>query len=115
MSKLLPPQVAETLPPLYSGADSPDPLGQLAVVHLFVGSADWWISEYNPKTGIAFGLSDLGYGSELGYISIPELESVRAPVVVNGVIIYNQLPVERDLDWQPRPIRSIMDERGGVR
>lgn len=115
MSKLIPPNVAATLPPLYAGADSPDPLGQLALVHLFVGSVDWWISEYNPSDGLAFGLSDMGYGAELGYISIPELEQVRAPVMINGAIFYGKLPVERDLHWTPKPLREIMDGRGVLR
>ena len=45
------------------------------VAHYFVGSADWYISEVDQKTGEAFGYADLGLGGgEYGYINLPDLE-----------------------------------------
>tara|TARA_R110002012_G_scaffold29705_1_gene91252 strand:- start:1015 stop:1335 length:321 start_codon:yes stop_codon:yes gene_type:complete len=45
------------------------------------GAATWYITEYDPKTGEAFGLCDLGMGfPELGYVSIPEMQAVKGPM-----------------------------------
>ena len=74
--------------------------GSAAIVHLhyFKGDMDWFITEKDAETPDepgqhqAFGLADLGYGGELGYISIVEL--VRAGV-------------ELDLYWKPRPLAEI--------
>jgi hypothetical protein len=47
-------------------------------LHYFRGSCDWYIMEkdidsHGDGQSQAFGLADLGYGGELGYISIQEL------------------------------------------
>ena len=62
-----------------------DGKGDQATVHLhyFVGSCDWYITERDSDPDgqgqvQAFGLADLGYGSELGYISIKEILSCGA-------------------------------------
>lgn len=54
--------------------------GNKAIVslHYFTGNCDWWILEKDVDTDgegqiQAFGFANLGYGSELGYISISEL------------------------------------------
>ncbi len=73
-----------------------DGKGEDAVTHLhyFMGSADWFITERDaePVQHQAFGLADLGYGPELGYISIVEL-------IQNGV--------ELDLHWTPKTLGEI--------
>ena len=60
------------------------------VLKLFGGGAcTWLITEYNPDTGLFFGLCDLGAGyPELGYIDREEIEGLRFPPY--------GLPVERD-------------------
>ena len=50
----------------------------LAHLHYFTGGCDWWIVEKDADPdhagqAQAFGIADLGMGSKLGYISIPEL------------------------------------------
>ncbi len=50
----------------------------VAQLHYFLGGADWWIIEKDSDPDHAgqiqaFGISDLGMGPELGYISIPEI------------------------------------------
>lgn len=55
-----------------------DGLGDRAIAHLhyFKGSCDWYITEKDSEPDgqhQAFGLANLGYGGELGYISIVEL------------------------------------------
>lgn len=61
------------------------------VVKLFTpdGAATWLLTEIYPaEDDLAFGLCDLGMGEpELGYVSIPELASLRGKL---------GLPVERD-------------------
>ncbi len=54
-----------------------DGLGDDAVAHLhyFSGGCDWYITEKDSEDeqAQAFGLANLGYGGELGYISLVEL------------------------------------------
>lgn len=84
------------LPPI--GSQEEKGLDAMAQVKLFTpdSSWTWYISEYNPDTGEAFGLVD-GHEEELGYFSIPELMDVRGNM---------GLPVERDRHWRPRPLRE---------
>lgn len=66
------------------------------VVKFFGGtSATWLITEYNPDTGLFFGLCDLGLGEpELGYVSRAELETTKFPPF--------GLHAERDRWWEPK-------------
>lgn len=66
----------------------------IAYLHYFSGNADWWITEKDsePEQHQAFGMVDLGYGPDLGYISIEEL-------IEHGV--------EIDLHWTPKPLADI--------
>lgn len=71
----------------------------VAYLHYFKGGCDWYITEKDMGDGSgdtsqyqAFGLADLGWGSELGYISIVEL-------IRNGV--------ELDLYYTPQTIAEI--------
>jgi len=82
----------KALPPI----GSQDAKGMEAIAHVKLFTPDsswtWYLTEYDPKTGEAFGLVD-GLEEELGYISIPELMTVRGKM---------GLPVERDRGWAPR-------------
>lgn len=64
------------------------------VVKLFSisGSATWLLSELNPfEPDIAFGLCDLGMGfSELGYVSLSELESIQHPALPLPLIVRDE-------------------------
>ena len=83
-----------------------DGMGNQAVayLHYFNGSGDWYITEkdsdpVNESGGHdgqiqAFGLADLGYGAELGYISIAEL-------IENGV--------ELDLHFTPCTLAKLRE------
>lgn len=57
------------------------------VVKFFGGGAcTWLITEYNPETGLFFGLCDLGMGfPELGYVEKKELEALSFPPFGLGV------------------------------
>jgi hypothetical protein len=73
-----------------------DGLGDKAVayLHYFKGNGDWYITERDMEDEQlqAYGLANLGYGGEMGYISIVEL-------IKNNV--------ELDLYWTPKTIRVI--------
>jgi hypothetical protein len=93
MSSLLPDSVAETIPPLYATENDRDPL-----VHARLFTPDsswsWYVTEIDREQGLCFGLV-VGHERELGYFRLNELEQVCGPLGRN---------VERDLDWQPRPL-----------
>ena len=64
----------------------------LPVCKLFLpwASATWLLTEMDDD-GLAFGLSDLGFGTpELGYVSMDEIYAVKGP---------GGLRVEQDLHW----------------
>jgi|SRR5687768_10269025 len=73
-----------------------DGLGKKAVVHLhyFIGSCDFHITEKDRESTQeqAFGLANIGYGGELGYISLTEITSCGA---------------ELDLYWTPKTLEEI--------
>jgi hypothetical protein len=49
----------------------------LAYIHYFQGGADWYITEKDMENQQlqAFGMVDLGYGPEMGYINIEDLQA----------------------------------------
>jgi len=107
--KLLPKEIRETLPPLYSQ----DGKGGKAVVYakFFTPSAGWsWqATEGEPvldESGTHeidykfFGLV-FGHERELGYFLLSELEEVRGPM---------GLPIERDLHFKPKTLQEIAPE-----
>ncbi len=73
----------------------------IAYLHYFKHGADWYITERDIETAKApgqhqaFGWADIGYGGELGYISIVELLQNR---------------VELDLHFTPRPVGEVKRE-----
>ena len=94
--KLLTRELADRLPPL-GGQDG---LGYDAVAHVKLFSPDsswtWYPSEYDPEERLFFGLA-IGFEQELGNFSLDELEAVRGPL---------GLPIERDLHFEPKPLRE---------
>ena len=106
--KLLPQEIREQLPPLYSQ----DGKGGKAIAHTkyFTPSSSWtWLAlegepvldesqnelDYN-FFGLVFGLE-----KEFGYFLLSELEEVRGPM---------GLPIERDLYFKPRTLAEIAPE-----
>jgi len=109
--KLLPKEIRETLPPLYSQ----DGKGGKAVVYVkyFTPSSSWsWFAtEGEPVLDEAqkeidykfFGLV-YGHEREFGYFLLSELEEVRGPM---------GLPIERDLHFKPKSLEEIAPEMFG--
>lgn len=94
------PTAAAALPPLYATDNTPA-ADKMVRAHYFVGGYDWWIVEYNPADGEAYGYANLGdpQNAEWGYISLPELEALR----IRGWQV-----VERDMHWEPKPFAEVM-------
>lgn len=82
-------RIVTTMPKTYETDGQGDQA--IAQLHYFTGGCDWYITERDQETEQlqAFGLANLGYGGELGYISIVEILESGA---------------ELDLYWSPKPI-----------
>ncbi|MDP2762199.1 MAG: DUF2958 domain-containing protein [Sideroxyarcus sp.] len=90
--------IISTMPVTYQQ----DELGDQAIVHLhyFYGNCHWYITEKDMEgdgTIQAYGMADIGYGPESGYISIEE-------------IVQSDIPVELDLYWQPKTCAEILSK-----
>jgi hypothetical protein len=96
MSKLIPKEILQTIPPLYVTEDTKDPV---AHVKLFTPDSNWswYITEYSQDDKQCFGLVD-GHEQELGYFSLNELEELSGPM---------GLAVERDIHFQPTKLSEI--------
>lgn len=81
------------LPPLYSQEHVPDPLAR---IKLFLGGWTWYLTEWDGDD-TAFGLV-VGLETELGYISLSELATVRGQF---------GLPVERDIHFTPQLLSVV--------
>lgn len=74
--------------------------GAVAHLHYFQGSADIWVTELDPdRSGQieGFGMVDLGYGPELGYLVLNE---------------YLAAGCELDLHFQPTTLAQIKAASG---
>jgi hypothetical protein len=63
------------------------------------GAGTWYIASYDPDTGIAFGVADLGFGPEAGDLYIPEMVEFRGRM---------GLPIERDLHFRPKKMSEVL-------
>jgi len=94
--QLLPQEIADRLPPLYSQEEQGD--SAIAHVKFFTPWTNWtwYASEYDPADRIFFGVV-VGHERELGNFSLDELEAIRGP---------GGLTIERDLSWTPKPLKE---------
>ena len=90
-------------PAIYSTESTPVE-DKIIVGHFFGGSADWYITEYNPQTGEAFGYTDLGHGGEWGYTDLREVEAHNNRSS-NGLplIFERDSSFHRDVAWHVIP------------
>ncbi|MEN3308876.1 MAG: hypothetical protein V7603_5078 [Micromonosporaceae bacterium] len=89
-----PAAVVATVPRLYATEHQAD--GEKVLhLHYFAGGSDWWVAEYDPATGDAYGYACLGDpdNAEWGNFNLVDLERVTAGVLV----------IERDRHWTPVP------------
>ena len=64
-----------------------------------MGAYTAYLLEYDPKERIGFGAVTVGYGWELGYMSLDEMEEVK----IHG------LGIERDLYFTPQKLHKIAE------
>ena len=100
MNDLIPATLLSEIPDLYTSENEADPIVSLA---LFLPDHNWsWfvieVSQSDRDT--CFGLV-VGLEVELGYFSLSELSTVR------GVM---NLPVERDLSFEPKCLSEVRKE-----
>lgn len=91
MSKLIPTSMLEAIPNLYETEAVKDPL---CYIKLFTPDSNWtWyiIEVSNEDKNLCFAYV-VGHESELGYVSLDELEELRGPL---------GLAVERDTSFTP--------------
>ena len=100
MNALIPKEILETLPDLYASEDITDPLCQ---VKLFTPDSNWtwYIIELSKEDGSTCYGYVQGLESELGYFSLEEVGHVRGAL---------NLPVERDLCFEPATLSEVMKD-----
>lgn len=98
--KLMTKELGSRIPALYANDDADDPDAVVAYAKLFSPYIGWrwFITEWDPETGLCFGLIK-GWETELGYFDLTELAELN---------FYGIVPsVERDLCWKPMTIGEI--------
>ena len=95
--KLITKDLLKKVPALYAQEKKGDDAIAYAKFFDPCGSWTWFMTEYNPESGEAFGLV-FGHEIELGYFSIPELQSFRGRL---------GLGIERDLHFTPQTLGEI--------
>ena len=96
--RLLDPESREKLPKLYENEEVG--LDAKALVKFFTPDSNWaWYASEFDSEDIFFGLVS-GLEVELGYFSLSEMQSVRGPL---------GLPIERDLHYEPKSLKELME------
>ena len=91
--ELIPKEVKEQIPSLYSTENQNNPT---VFIKLFLDSWTWYITELSGD--IAFGYVVSPFGGELGYFSLDEIKGLRGSL---------GLGVERDLEFKPTKLSII--------
>lgn len=97
---LMPDSIRKRLPKLYS--TEKELIGdKVAYARYFfpMGAYTAYLLEYDPKSRIGFGAVTMGYGWELGNMSLDEMEEVK----IHG------LGIERDLYFTPKKLHEIAE------
>ena len=97
---LMPDSIRKRLPKLYSTEKGL--IGdKVAYARYFfpMGAYTAYLLEYDPKSRIGFGAVTMGYGWELGNMSLDEMEEVK----IHG------LGIERDLFFSPKKLHEITE------
>ena len=95
MMELLPKELREQLPPLYSQEYEADPL---VICKFFTPDSSWtWYALEFDGHDMFFGLV-IGFEEELGYFLLSELTQAHGPF---------GLPIERDIHFQPTRLSLV--------
>lgn len=122
MAKLRTPEVEKLLKeyPLYSQDDKKG--NTLVLCKFFLGSYTWYITEGSPEGNdfTLFGITCNGEDAEFGYISLNELEALKARSRIEDGKTgeprgFLSLEVERDLFFKPVTLEELAAEDEVVR
>lgn len=91
-----PNHIVTTMPPLRDSHGGPTTIIRL---HYWLRGRDWWLSELDPETMVAFGYVHLGNPTEACWQTVKLAE--LAVLKVGSVF------VQRDVDWQPARFDEI--------
>jgi len=97
------------IPPLYSTEGQPI-AEKKVLMHFFLNSCDWYVTEYNPGDRLFFGFAILNgdlMNAEWGCVSLDELLSLKSGMNVNGKIFPDCIEVDRDLHWNVRKASEV--------
>ena len=95
MMELLPKELREQLPPLYSQEHEADPL---VICKFFTPDSQWtWYCLEFDGEDLFFGWV-VGFEQELGYFRLSELTQARGPL---------GLPIERDVHFSPTRLSEV--------
>lgn len=100
--ELLPQEIAKKLPAIGATGEVKDPMVQVKFFTPWAGWT-WYAIEYDGKD-IFYGWV-VGLEKEFGSFSLKELESIEGPF---------GLWIERDINFDPRPISEVMKEHGAT-
>lgn len=95
--KMLTQDILSKVPKLYSQENAGEEAIAYAKFFNPCGDGTWYMTEYDPEDGTAFGKVVMNGDSEYGYFSIPELESVS---------LRFGLYIERDIHFKPKAVRE---------
>ena len=95
---LLPRELVARIPALRVARARPDPR---CWARLETPDLDhrWWVIEYSPRTGVAYGLVQRGTETALEEFSVPDLEEAEGP---------GGLRIRRALGWLPQRLSMVM-------
>lgn len=94
--KLIPKELREKIPPLYTTEDEKNPT---VYVKLFIDGWTWYLTEISIDDDTAFGYVVSPFcDGELGYFSLNEIQEVKGSLGTK---------VERDLYFTPIPLSTI--------
>lgn len=98
MQKMMTKEILDKVPRLYEQ----DGKGDDAIIYAHYFSCwsnwDWYMLEYDPDTGEAFGIVK-GFETEYGYFSLREFEELNRG---RGIEV-----VERDIYWEPLSVGFV--------
>lgn len=112
MQKMMTKTIEKAAPRLYA-TDGMEPDKVKVRAHYFSTWQDWYMTEYDPETGDAFGLVKFhGYDAELGYFNVRQFEELNERLYKGDFMaaVYNH--VERDLYMESLTLADVMDRHG---
>ena len=100
--KFITKEILKKIPALYSQDGKCDDAVVYAKWFTPWSNWTWFATEFDPKTGTAFGLV-VGLETELGYFNINEMQEINGPF---------GLKIERDMYFSSKTLREVKNEIG---